>query len=81
MGDEEATPPPLLRKRAIKVPLNLTGGFLVPGMNRSELDASRRSLRRMRAADQAKRERARALNDLESYILATREKVGVVVVH
>ncbi|KAI3435832.1 hypothetical protein D9Q98_001890 [Chlorella vulgaris] len=75
VGDEEATPPPLLRKRAIKVPLNLTGGFLVPGMNRSELDASRRSLRRMRAADQAKRERARALNDLESYILATREKV------
>ena len=32
-------------------------------------------MRRLRAADLAKRETAKARNDLESYIIATREKV------
>lgn len=29
-----------LRKRAVKVPLNVTGGFFAPGMNKTELDVS-----------------------------------------
>ena len=33
-------------------------------------------MRRLRAADLAKRETAKARNDLESYIISTREKVG-----
>jgi hypothetical protein len=40
------------------------------------LQASRRVMRRLRAADLAKRETAKARNDLESYIISTREKVG-----
>jgi hypothetical protein len=43
------------------------------------LQASQRVMRQLRAADQAKRETARARNDLESYIIATREKVGLAV--
>lgn len=68
--------PPKLRKRTVKVPLNITGGFAAAGMNKSELAASSRVLRRLRAADQAKRELAKARNDLEAYIIATRDKVG-----
>ncbi|EFN50467.1 hypothetical protein CHLNCDRAFT_142658, partial [Chlorella variabilis] len=37
--------------------------------------ASRGVLRRLRAADQAKRETAKARNDLESYVIGTRDKV------
>lgn len=66
---------PKLRKRTIKVALNVTGGFAAPGMNKSELAASSRVLRRLRAADQAKREMAKARNDLEGYIIAMRDKV------
>ncbi|KAL4458458.1 hypothetical protein ABPG75_013323 [Micractinium tetrahymenae] len=66
---------PKLRKRTIKVALNVTGGFVAAGMNKSELAASTRVLRRLRAADQAKRETAKARNDLEAYIIATRNKV------
>lgn len=69
---------PKLRKRTIKVALNVTGGFAAPGMNKSELAASSRVLRRLRAADQAKREMAKARNDLEGYIIAMRDKVGAV---
>lgn len=118
--------PPEMRKRVLKVPLNLTGGFLAPGMNRTELEvggwvgraghgqrvqvadllwagtsacpalldrlpttpvpplacprasqASRRVLRRMRARDSAKRETAKARNDLEAYVISTRGKVRV----
>lgn len=68
---------PKLRKRTVKVALNVTGGFVASGMNKSELAASARVLRRLRAADQAKREMAKARNDLEAYIIATRNKVGV----
>lgn len=38
--------------------------------------ASRRVMRRLRLADQAKRETAKARNDLEAYVIATRDKVG-----
>lgn len=68
--------PPQLRKRVLRVPLNLTGGFVAPGMNKTELDASRRVMRRLRAADNAKRETAKARNDLEAYVIATLDKVG-----
>jgi hypothetical protein len=67
---------PKMRKRQVKVPLAVLGGFDSPGMNRSEIEASRRVMRRLRAADEAKRETARARNDLESYIISTRERVG-----
>ncbi|PSC68342.1 heat shock 70 kDa 17 isoform A [Micractinium conductrix] len=74
-GNATSAEPPLMRKRTVKVELTLEGGFLVPGMNRSEFDASRKVLRRLRAHDAAKREKAKARNDLEAYIIATRDKV------
>lgn len=70
LAPEEA---PKLRKRVVKVPLNVTGGLFAPGMNDTEMTAARRVMRRLRAHDQAKRETAKARNDLEAYIIATRD--------
>ena len=133
----EAEEGPKLRKRTVKVPLNVTGGLLAPGMNDTEMavgawlgrvcegrfvqgrhegvcyiagagerpcamaarqracpstrsppasplplplalpaQASRRVMRRLRAHDAAKRETAKARNDLEAYAIATRDQVG-----
>eukprot|EP00887_Chlorella_sp_A99_P006297 scaffold3.g6297.t1 len=64
-----------VRKRTIRVALNVTGGFAVPGLSAEQLAASRKVLRALRAADEAKRETAKAKNDLESYIISTRDKL------
>ena len=65
-----------VRRRTIRVPLNLTGGFTTPGLTAEQLAASRGVLRQLRERDEAKRETARVKNDLESYIIDTRDKVG-----
>lgn len=63
-------------RRTLRLPLNVTGGLAAPGLLPEQLAAGRRVLRALREADEAKRETAKAKNDLESYIIGTRDKVG-----
>ena len=49
-GGAEAAAEPELRKRTLRVPLNLTGGFLAPGMNETEISVRGRPARALAAA-------------------------------
>ena len=62
------------RKRTLRLPLNVTGGLATPGMDKAAMAVSTAVLRGLRLKDQAKRDTARARNDLESYIISTRDK-------
>lgn len=63
------------KKRTTRVPLNVTGSLALPGLSTEQMAAARRTLRALRERDNAKRETAKARNDLESYIISTRDKL------
>lgn len=59
-------------RRTVRIPLQLEKHFLFPGMNDTELSASRKVLRVLKNRERAKREAAKARNDMESYIIEMR---------
>ncbi|GAB4822077.1 hypothetical protein N2152v2_009123 [Parachlorella kessleri] len=61
------------RKRVVKVPLNITATIERPTMTDGQLEASRQVLMELRARDLTKRETAKTKNDLEAYIISTRD--------
>lgn len=63
------------RKRIIRVPLNTTGGLSYPGLTPEQMKQSRRTLRTLRDRDFVKRDTAKSRNDLESYIISTRDSL------
>lgn len=62
-------------KRTIRIPLNVTGSLTIPGLTVEQRLASRKVLRGLRERDEAKRATAKARNDLEAYVINTREKL------
>ena len=62
-------------KRTLRVPLNITGSFLIPSLTPEQRAASRRILRMLRERDEIKRATAKARNDLEAYVINTRDKL------
>ena len=64
------------KTKVAKVTLTVGGGWVLPGMTPEQLRASRSVMTDMRRRDEAKREAAKAKNDLEGYIITAREKLG-----
>ena len=62
-------------KHTKRIPLNITGGMVQPGLTAEQKRASRKVLRGLRERDEAKRATAKARNDLEAYIIGAREKL------
>ena len=62
-------------KRTARIPLNVTGGLNMPSLTSEQRIASRKVLRLLREREEAKRATAKARNDMEAYVIATREKL------
>lgn len=63
----------LPKKKTAKLPLTVGGpGWVLGGMDAAQLKASRAVMAALRARDDAKRDTAKAKNDLEAYIISTK---------
>lgn len=62
-------------KRNIKVPLTMTGSLTIPGLTSAQFGESRDKLRALKRRDDAKKDTAKARNDLEAYIINMRGKL------
>ena len=61
------------RTRTVKIPLNFTASSGLGPMKTTEKEISKKVLRKLRDADDARKETAKARNDLEAYVIASRE--------
>ncbi|KAK9811690.1 hypothetical protein WJX72_008444 [[Myrmecia] bisecta] len=64
------------KKRTLRLPLKIGGpGFALPSLSDEQIKASRKVLAALNSKDEEKRDAARAKNDLEAYIITTRDKL------
>lgn len=64
------------KTKVAKVALTVGGAWVLPGMTPEQLRASRQVMRDLQRRDEAKRDAAKAKNDLEAYIITAREQLG-----